>query len=124
MIDYLKGNIVDISSNYVVIDVGGVGYIVNVACAKHYHLGEGLIYIYQYIRDNINCLYGFQSKCDRELFLKLISVKGLGCKMALPMFACDSAQTLINAIDNEEVNYLKKFPKIGEKLARQIILDL
>ena len=62
---------------------------------------------------------GFQ-----ELFLKLIGVKGLGCKMALPMLATGSIQGIIDAIERENILYLKKFPKIGDKVARQIILDL
>ena len=58
------------------------------------------------------------------MFLKLISVKGLGPKMALPMLATGSISGIVDAIDRENILYLKKFPKIGDKVARQIILDL
>ena len=58
------------------------------------------------------------------MFLKLISVKGLGCRMALPILAVGSIEGIMDAIERENILYLKKFPKIGEKLARQIILDL
>ena len=58
------------------------------------------------------------------MFLKLISVKGLGPKMALPMFATGSINGIMDAINRENILYLKKFPKIGDKLARQIVLDL
>ena len=58
------------------------------------------------------------------MFLKLISVKGLGCKMALPILATGSINGIVDAIDRENILYLKKFPKIGDKVARQIILDL
>ena len=58
------------------------------------------------------------------MFLKLIEVKGLGCKMALPLLASGDIDSLWSAIDNENILYLKKFPKIGDKVARQIILDL
>ena len=58
------------------------------------------------------------------MFLKLINVKGLGPRMAMPMFATGSVNGIIDAIDRENVVYLTKFPKIGDKLARQIILDL
>ena len=61
---------------------------------------------------------------ERNLFLKLINVKGLGPKMAMPMLATGSIAGIIDAIDRENILYLTKFPKIGEKLARQIILDL
>ena len=67
---------------------------------------------------------GFKTKEERNLFLKLISVKGLGCKMALPMFATGSIEGIKDAIERENILYLKKFPKIGDKVARQIILDL
>ena len=58
------------------------------------------------------------------MFLKLIEVKGVGCKMALPMFATGSIDGIMDAIERENILYLKKFPKIGEKVAKQIILDL
>ncbi len=58
------------------------------------------------------------------MFLKLINVKGLGPKMALPMFVSSSISGIIDAIERENIIYLKKFPKIGDKVARQIILDL
>ena len=58
------------------------------------------------------------------MFLKLINVKGLGCKMALPMLATGSIGGIMDAIERENILYLKKFPKIGDKVAKQIILDL
>ena len=58
------------------------------------------------------------------MFLKLIEVKGLGCKMALPILATGSISGIVDAIERENILYLKKFPKIGDKVARQIILDL
>ena len=69
-------------------------------------------------------LYGFKTKEEYELFLKLISVKGLGAKLALPILATGSIAGIVDAIDRENILYLTKFPKIGDKLARQIILDL
>jgi Holliday junction DNA helicase RuvA len=78
----------------------------------------------QYIREDEETLYGFVSKEEKELFLKLINVKGLGCKMALPMLATGSINGIVDAIERENILYLKKFPKIGDKVARQIILDL
>ncbi|HOO68050.1 MAG TPA: helix-hairpin-helix domain-containing protein, partial [Bacilli bacterium] len=61
---------------------------------------------------------------EKDLFLKLIDVKGLGPKMALPILATGSIPGIIDAINRENILYLKKFPKIGEKVAKQIILDL
>jgi len=82
------------------------------------------IYIYNHIREDENSLYGFKDIEERDLFLKLIEVKGLGPKMALPMLATGSISGIIDAINRENILYLKKFPKIGDKVARQIILDL
>ena len=69
-------------------------------------------------------MFGFRSIDERELFLKLISVKGVGPKIALPMFATGSINGIVDAIERENVLYLTKFPKIGERVAKQIILDL
>ena len=125
MFAYIKGIITDIEPSYVVIENNGIGYMIYVSDPYSYSLGkEILIYLYQQIREDENTLYGFKSKEEKELFLKLISVKGLGCKMALPMLVGNSKDSIYEAIENGNINYLKKFPKIGDKVARQIILDL
>ena len=82
------------------------------------------VFLYQLVREDENSLYGFKTKEEKELFLKLIEVKGLGCKMALPILATGSIDGIVDAIERENILYLKKFPKIGDKVARQIILDL
>ena len=124
MYGYIKGKITEIDNNYVILENNGIGYIIYVANPYSYKEEEVTIYLYHYIREDENSLYGFKSKEEKELFLKLISVKGLGCKMALPMFATNSCSAIVDAIEHDNVTYLKKFPKIGDKLARQIILDL
>ena len=125
MFDYLKGIVSGNYANYVVIDVGGVGYKVYTPNPYKFKEGENsIVYVYNHIREDENSLYGFASLEERELFLKLIGVKGLGPKMAMPILATGSIAGIADAIDRENVLYLKKFPKIGEKLARQIILDL
>lgn len=125
MYSYIKGNVTEIESNYITIDVGGVGYLVYTANPYQFEVDkEYKVYLYQYVREDEISLYGFKNLEDKELFLKLISVKGLGCKMALPMLATGSSEEIIDAIERENILYLKKFPKIGDKVARQIILDL
>lgn len=125
MYAFIKGKIVDIESNYIIVENNGIGYLVYMANPYSFQLEqEALIYIYQYVKEDENSLYGFKTKEEKELFLKLISVKGLGCKMALPMLATGSIEGIIDAIERENILYLKKFPKIGDKVARQIILDL
>ncbi len=125
MYSYIKGKIVDVESNYVVIDNNDIGYLVYTANPYSFALNsEVIIYLYQNVREDELTLYGFKSKEEKNMFLKLIEVKGLGCKMALPMLANGAVDGIIQAIENENINYLKKFPKIGDKVARQIILDL
>ena len=125
MYAYIKGIVTDIDSGYIVLDNNGIGYLVYTASPYSFNEGEEYtVYLYQNVREDEISLYGFKTKEEKDLFLKLIGVKGLGCKMALPMLATGSTDGIIDAIERENVLYLKKFPKIGDKVARQIILDL
>ena len=125
MFDYIKGIITDIKSNSIVVENNGIGYLVYVSNPYSFELDkESKVYIYQQITEDSNNLYGFKSIEEKDLFLKLISVKGLGCKMALPILAVGSIDGIKDAIERENILYIKKFPKIGDKLAKQIILDL
>lgn len=125
MYSYIKGKIVDIESNYIVLENNNIGYLIYTANPYSFELEtDTIIYLYQYVREDEISLYGFKTKEEKSMFLRLIEVKGLGCKMALPMLANGAVDGIISAIENENINYLKKFPKIGDKVARQIILDL
>lgn len=125
MYSYLKGIVTEIESNYITLEVNGIGYLIYTANPYQFNLNEEYkVYTYQLVKEDELSLYGFKTIEDKQLFLKLISVKGLGCKMALPMLATGSAEGIIDAIERENILYLKKFPKIGDKVARQIILDL
>ena len=125
MFDYIKGIITDIKGNSIVVENNGIGYLVYVSNPYSFELNkESKVYIYQQITEDSNNLYGFKSIDEKDLFLKLISVKGLGCKMALPILAVGSIDGIKDAIERENILYIKKFPKIGDKLAKQIILDL
>ncbi len=125
MFNYLKGKVTIIESNYIVVDVNNIGYEVYVSNPYSYELDkEVTVYLYNHIREVEHTLYGFKNIEEKELFLRLINVKGLGPKVALPMFATGSVAGIIDAIERENIIYLKKFPKIGDKIARQVILDL
>lgn len=125
MYEYIKGKIVSQESNYIVLDNNSIGYLIFVPNPYSFELDkEYTVYTYQFVREDENALYGFKTKEEKDLFLKLIDVKGLGCKMALPMLATGSINGIIDAIERENILYLKKFPKIGDKVAKQIILDL
>lgn len=125
MYEFIKGKITNIESNYIVVEANSIGYLVYTDNPYSFKIGvDEKVYIYQYVKEDEISLYGFKTKEEKDLFLKLISVKGLGCKMALPMLATGSINGIVDAIERENILYLKKFPKIGDKVARQIILDL
>ena len=125
MYGYIYGIVTKQESNYIIVENNKIGYLIYTANPYSFNLDEEYkIYLYQYIREDEISLYGFKEEEEKDLFLKLINVKGLGCKMALPMLATGSISGIIDAIERENILYLKKFPKIGDKVARQIILDL
>ena len=125
MYEYIKGIVKGIESNYIVLENNEVGYLIYTPNPYSFNIDEEYkVYIYQSVKEDELSLYGFKLKEEKYLFLKLIEVKGLGCKMALPIIATGSINGIIDAIDRENILYLKKFPKIGDKVARQIILDL
>ena len=125
MYDYIIGKVTNVNSTYIVLECGGIGYVINTPNPYSFNEGnEYKVYLYQLVREDELSLYGFKTIEEKQLFLKLISVKGLGPKMTLPILATGSVSGVIDAIERENLLYLKKFPKIGEKVAKQIILDL
>ena len=125
MYGYIKGIVTEIESSYIILENNNIGYLIYVANPYSFQVdNEYKVYTYTQIKEDEHLLYGFKEKEEKDLFLKLISVKGLGCKMALPILATGSISGIADAIDRENILYLKKFPKIGDKVARQIILDL
>lgn len=125
MYKYIKGQITEIGPNYVVLENNNIGYLIYVSNPYSYEEGkEYKIYLYNVIREDENSLYGFKKEEELNLFLKLINVKGLGPKMANGFFAMGSVNGIIDAINRENILYLTKFPKVGEKIAKQMILDL
>ena len=125
MYDYMIGTVTSIKSTTITLDVGGIGYSINTPNPYAFKENEKYkIYIYQQVKEDELSLFGFKTEEEKDLFLKLIGVKGLGPKMTLPILATGSVSGVADAIERENILYLKKFPKIGEKLAKQIILDL
>ncbi len=125
MYRYIIGKVKEQEGNFIVVECNNIGYLINVSNPYSYEIDkEYKIYLYNHIKEDENSLYGFKLKEELDLFLKLINVKGLGPKMANGFFATGSVNGIIDAINRENVLYLTKFPKIGEKIAKQIILDL
>ena len=125
MINFLKGRIEDINPDSVVIDVNGMGYEILVSNPEKFSLYQDtLVYTYLKLAENDIALYGFINREEKDLFLKLISVKGIGPKSAMAMLSKADYSNIIEAIEVGNLNYLKKLPSIGPKAAQQIILDL
>ncbi|MCI5774664.1 MAG: Holliday junction branch migration protein RuvA [Erysipelotrichaceae bacterium] len=125
MIAFIKGIVVAKNLDHIIVENNGVGYrIFFVQFDKVVVNQEACIYTYQHVREDEISLYGFSSQQDHDLFIKLISVKGLGPKTALNAFKISNAANIIKAIENNDLAYIKKLPGVGAKTASQIILDL
>ena len=120
-----KGPISYIGEDYVVVEVNNIGYQVFVSHKDDYELGEETtIYLYNVVREDEQYLAGFSSIKEKDAFVALISVKGIGPRTALNALSATTADELLNAIAANNVTFLKKLPGIGGKAAAQIILDL
>lgn len=127
MYEYIIGKVTDIFPAYIVVENHGIGY--QVAFGNPYAFSGKLnqevkIYLHQVIREDAHSLYGFSTLEGKQLFLKLISVSGIGPKSALAIMANEDHAGLITAVENGDVTYLTKFPGVGKKTAQQMILDL
>ncbi len=123
----MKGQVAAITPEYIVVEVYGVGYQIVAGNPFAFAAQEGKeakVYLHQHVREDNITLYGFQTTEERYLFKKLLGVSGIGPKSALAITAAGDATQLINAIEIEDDVYLTKFPSVGKKTARQIILDL
>lgn len=125
MYGYIRGRVTEIDSNSIILENNDIGYQIFVANPYSYQLdGVYTVFIYTKVAEEEYTLYGFKTREQKELFLKLISVKGLGPKMAMPIIATGTIEGISDAIENNNLSYLKKFPKIGDKVAKQMVLDL
>lgn len=127
MYEYLTGTISMVAPQYIVVDVQGVGYKLLVANPYRFHEDSAKavrVFVYQAVRDNDISLFGFSDQAEKRLFMQLINVSGIGPKSALAILANPDHQGLVDAIANNNIGYLTKFPGIGKKTASQIVLDL
>lgn len=125
MYSYIRGVIVEMARDHIVVDNQGIGYLIYVSNPYQFTKGkETLVYVYQQVKEDDLLLYGFLTQEEKDLFLKLILVKGIGCKTAIGILATGDVNAIIQAIESKNIAYLKKIPGIGPKAAQQIILDL
>jgi Holliday junction DNA helicase RuvA len=125
MINYIKGTVTIIKGEYIVIESNSIGYLIKTSNPFSFELNSEIkIYTYLHVREDAIELYGFKTIEERDLFLKLISVKGIGPKGALAIIASGTIDKVITAINDGDSKYLQRFPGIGPKASQQIILDL
>lgn len=127
MIEYIKGEIADLTPASCVLETNGVGFLLNITLSAFQELQgsqSARLYVYESIREDAHQLFGFIDKKERELFLLLISVSGIGANTARTMLSQLSAAELQEAIATGNVNAIKAVKGIGLKTAQRIVVDL
>ncbi len=129
MYDYISGNVVELNPAFAVLDNQGIGYMVNISLTTYDQISRGdksqcKLYVYEAIRDDAHLLYGFATKRERELFLLLITVSGVGVNSARMILGAGPAEQVESAIAQGNVAMLKSVKGIGAKTAQRIIVDL
>ena len=129
MIEYIKGQLTDVNPTYVVIEAAGVGYAINIALPTYSELvgkegQESRLYITEIIREDAHELYGFFSKGERELFVMLMTVSGIGANTARMIMSAYSAAEIRQIIATGNARALSQVKGLGPKTAQRIIVDL
>lgn len=127
MIDYIKGSVAELTPASVTVEINGIGYFVNISLNTYTALsGQNAtkIFIYEVIREDAHLLFGFYDKYERELFVLLISVSGIGANTARMILSSLNTNELVNVIATGDVNTLKAVKGIGIKTAQRVIIDL
>ncbi len=127
MIEYLRGTIDELTPTIAVLDLNGIGYQLFISLNTYSAIQgkkEIKLYVYEVIREDAHLLYGFAEKVERELFLQLISVSGIGGQTARMILSAFTPSELTGIIRDENVRMLKSVKGIGPKAAQRIIVDL
>ena len=127
MIEYITGKISELTPASAVIECNGIGYFLNISLTTYSALSQNTatkLFVYESIREDAHVLFGFISRRERDLFLLLISVSGVGPNTARMILSSLSAPELEQVIVSENVNILKSVKGIGAKTAQRIIVDL
>jgi Holliday junction DNA helicase RuvA len=128
MIAYLRGQLIQKSPSQVTIDTGGVGYCATIPLSTYFRLGENgdpvELFIHTHLTDNSLALYGFSTREEREIFLKLIGISGIGPKLAMNVLSGIEPGDLEEAIRKSDVARISMVPGIGKKTALRIAMEL
>ena len=128
MIAFLSGKLIEKEANSVIVDVGGVGYDVSIPLSTFYELGEigsdVQLRIYTNVREDAIQLFGFNTSRERDIYLKLISVQGIGAKSGIAMLSGMNADEIVAAIRTENLAKLTAIPGVGKKTAERLVIEL
>lgn len=127
MYNHLRGRLIEKNPTYVVIECGGVGYMVHISLTTYSQLGDDescFLYTSYIVREDAQLLYGFKTKKEREVFELLISVSGVGANTGRLILSSLNQEEVVNAILSENVALLQSVKGIGAKSAQRIIIDL
>lgn len=126
MIDFLRGKVVHLDTEYVVVDVRDVGYRVFTPNPYLFARSEEpvVLYIHHHVREDAIQLFGFATREEQAMFRKLLDVSGIGPRVALGVLAGGKPEVVAAAIQSENLTFLTKLPGIGKKTAQRMVLDL
>lgn len=128
MFAYLEGRLVTKAPTHIVLDVNGVGYEIHIPLSSYDRLGnlesKVRVLIYFYVREDVQRLYGFMTEKERDFFQLLLTVSGVGPRMALAILSGSSHSSIKQAIFKGDAEFLKTIPGIGKKLAARIVVEL
>ena len=128
MIAFLRGRLLEKRPNQVIVDVNGVGYNVQIPVSTFYQLpnrgSEAQLFIYTHVREDTLALYGFLTEKEKTLFEKLISVSGIGPRLAVTLLSGLDADELTSAIRRGDVQKLVRVPGVGRKTGERLVLEL
>jgi Holliday junction DNA helicase RuvA len=128
MIAFLSGKLLEKHANTVIVETGGVGYEVTIPLSTFYELGEPgtqvELRIYTHVREDAIQLFGFKTVSERDLYLKLISVQGIGAKSGITMLSGMNGDEIVAAIRSNDLARLTAIPGVGRKTAERLVVEL
>lgn len=128
MIGSLRGTLISRSTDSVLLEVGGVGYLVNVPLSALSELpdvgGEAFLHVHMHVREDAIHLYGFLSREEKRIFTTLLGVSGIGPKVALNIISGISHDDFLKALETEDIALLTRVPGLGKKTAHRLVLEL
>jgi holliday junction DNA helicase RuvA len=127
MIGYLKGKVISLKPTKLLLDVNGVGYLINISILTYEKISAALnvsLYIFTNVKEDSITLYGFYTEAEKEMFELLISVNGVGPKIALSILSGIKTEDLVTAINQNNISRIVSVPGIGRKTAERLLLEL